>query len=124
GSTIKNQINSYAEGLTQMYNVNQLGFRNYGGNMWTQYALSRVGNTIGAFYDYKTAGIIQEQSEINALNAAAEAKHGAGSYYIVSSTSPGDRKFVDLNGDNRITEEDRTIIGNPLPKFFGGINFD
>lgn len=124
GSTIKNRINSYAEGLTQMYNVDQLGFRNYGSNQWIQYALSKVGGTIGAFYGYKSNGIFQDKSEIDALNAAAVAKYGPGSYYIVSSTSPGDRNFVDLNNDGRITDDDRTIIGNPLPKFFGGINFD
>jgi len=124
GSTIKNTINSYAEGLTQMYNQNQLGFRNYGGNQWTQYSLSRVGGVIGAFYGFKTDGIFQDREEIDALNTAAEERYGEGAYYQVSTTSPGDRKFVDLNGDGRITDDDRTIIGNPLPKFFGGLTFD
>jgi len=124
GSTIKNKINSYAEGLSQMFNQNPLNLRDYGGNQWTQYAISRIGEVIGAFYGFKTEGIFQDRAAIEALNAAAVEKYGAGAYYQVSSTAPGDRKFADLNGDGRITDDDRTIIGNPLPEFFGGLTFD
>lgn len=123
-STVKNKINSFTDGLSEMFIDNQLGFRNYGANTWTQYALSRVGHTIGEFYGYKTAGIFQDQASIDALNAAAVAKYGAGKKYQVTSTSPGDRKFVDLNNDGVISDADRTFLGNPLPKVFGGLTFD
>src|SRR5690606_27445360 len=33
---------------------------------------------------------------------------------------PGDVKLRDLNDDGQINEADRTIIGNGIPKFFGG----
>jgi len=36
------------------------------------------------------------------------------------ATLPGKVKFKDLNGDGRITEADRTVIGNTTPKFQGG----
>ena len=36
------------------------------------------------------------------------------------ATLPGKIKFKDLDGDGRITENDRTIIGNTNPKFQGG----
>ena len=36
------------------------------------------------------------------------------------ATMPGKIKFKDLDGDGRITENDRTIIGNTTPKFQGG----
>ena len=36
------------------------------------------------------------------------------------ATLPGKIKFKDLNGDGRITEDDRTVIGNTTPKFQGG----
>jgi TonB-linked SusC/RagA family outer membrane protein len=124
GSTIKNKINSFAEGLNSMYASNTLGLRGYGSSLWTQYALSQVGGTINAFYGYKTAGIFQDQASIDALNAASVAKFGTGNYYQALQTAPGDRKFVDLNGDGRINALDRTIIGNPLPDFFGGITLD
>lgn len=36
------------------------------------------------------------------------------------ATMPGKPKFKDLDGDGRITENDRTVIGNPNPKVQGG----
>ncbi len=36
------------------------------------------------------------------------------------ATMPGKIKFKDLNGDGRITEDDRTVIGNTNPKVQGG----
>lgn len=37
------------------------------------------------------------------------------------ATLPGKIKFKDLDGDGRITENDRTVIGNTNPKIQGGI---
>ncbi len=39
------------------------------------------------------------------------------------ATMPGKVKFKDLNGDGRITEDDRTVIGNTNPKIQGGFGF-
>lgn len=39
------------------------------------------------------------------------------------ATMPGKIKFKDLDGDGRITENDRTVIGNTNPKFQGGFGF-
>ena len=36
------------------------------------------------------------------------------------ATMPGKIKFKDLNGDGRITEDDRTVIGNTNPRVQGG----
>lgn len=35
---------------------------------------------------------------------------------------PGDEKYIDINGDGKITPDDKTIIGNGLPKHFGGFS--
>jgi hypothetical protein len=47
-----------------------------------------------------------------------------GGIYYRAATKPGDRYFADINGDGVVNADDRTAIGNPQPKFFGGINFD
>ena len=80
----------------------------------------------GAFYGFKSAGIFQTKEEVDVLNAAASAAPGnaKGTFYQASSTTAGDRKFVDVNGDGKVTDADRVIIGSPIPKFFGGLNFD
>ena len=78
---------------------------------------------MGEFYGYKSAGIFQTQAEIDALNAQAVAQHGAGATYQ-SGAVPGDRKFVDINGDAQVTADDRVSLGSPIPKIFGGLNLD
>ena len=40
------------------------------------------------------------------------------------SVKPGDVKYRDLNGDEEITSDDQTIIGNPTrPAYTFGLNF-
>ena len=34
----------------------------------------------------------------------------------------GDVRFVDMNKDKIIDDNDRVVIGNPNPDFYGGIN--
>lgn len=38
------------------------------------------------------------------------------------NAQPGDVRFVDVNGDNKINEDDRTMIGNPTPAWTLGFN--
>ena len=71
-----------------------------------------VGEELGAFYGYQTDGIFRNEAEVEA--------HA----FQTNNTAPGDVRFRDLNGDGRITAEDRTIIGSPWPDFSGGWNND
>lgn len=68
----------------------------------------KVGEPLGSFYGFVTDGIYQTPEEITARPDA-------------SAKKPGDRKYKDLNGDNKIDDNDRTIIGRAQPKFIGGI---
>lgn len=74
------------------------------------------GHAIGYFYGYKTNGIYQSQSEIDALDTASP----DGTYH--SGAGVGDLRFVDVNGDGQISEDDRTDIGDPIPNFTAGLN--
>ncbi|RFS20704.1 TonB-dependent receptor [Chitinophaga silvatica] len=124
-TTVKNKILKLAPGQTGQTNFSNLGFPDYGGNTWQVFSNSMVGGSLGAFYGFKSAGIFQSQQEIDELNAAATKKNNNQvTYYQASTTSPGDRKFMDLDGDGKITDADRTIIGSPIPKFYGGVNYD
>ena len=128
-STVSNKLLSLATGESYINNLGDLGFSTTGSNNWGVYSRSSVGGPVGEFYGYKSAGIFQTQKEIDDLNAISVAKYGAGLFYQTTSgpnksAVPGDRKFVDVNGDGHITADDQTALGSPIPKFFGGINLD
>lgn len=63
------------------------------------------------FYGYKTDGVIQNVAEAEAYNS----KYG-------TSLVPGDVRFVDVDGNGAITEDDRTKIGKGTPDWTYGIN--
>ncbi|WP_067145528.1 SusC/RagA family TonB-linked outer membrane protein [Pseudotamlana agarivorans] len=76
-------------------------------------ARMEVGQPLGYFYGLKTDGIFQNQAEIDA--APSQSSLGAVS-------APGDFKYVDVNGDNEITIDDRTYLGKPQPDYIMGLN--
>lgn len=69
-----------------------------------------VGYPIGMFYGYVVEGLFQDENEI------------ANAPFHNSSTAPGDHRYRDINGDNVININDKTIIGNPHPDFTYGLN--
>ena len=73
-----------------------------------------VGQPISSYYGYQFDGIYQNTSEIIAH---------LGSYSPTGGAQPGDIKFKDINGDGQINADDRTIIGNPIPRYTYGLNF-
>lgn len=76
----------------------------------TEFYRAQVGYPIGYFWGYKTAGVFQNQQEIDAWRQA-------GNGFCNASPAPGDLKYVDLNHDGKIDEQDKTQIGNPHPDF-------
>jgi TonB-linked SusC/RagA family outer membrane protein len=80
-----------------------------------------VGQKLGEIWGYVTEGIFQSVDEVT--NHADQSALG-------NNWRPGDIKYVDLNGDGKITPGagtladpgDRRIIGNTTPRFSFGIN--
>lgn len=73
---------------------------------------------IQEFYGYKTDGIFQSQSEIDAANAA----DGDASTKYQAEAAPGDIRFKDVNGDGVINSDDQVSLGSYLPNFTYGLN--
>lgn len=69
-----------------------------------------IGQPYNVYYGYKTAGIVQSREEGLA----------AGLTGVMANS--GEIKYVDLNGDKVVDDKDRTVIGNPNPKFLYSIN--
>ena len=68
------------------------------------------GFPINTFYGYESEGSQLNLVEVNSLA------------YLSTLTSPGDIRFKDLNNDGKINEDDRTVIGNPSPKWIFSMN--
>lgn len=119
-TTVSNKLLSINRGTTSLLNLVVLN--NAAGNGWNQFSRTYIGQPIGEFYGYEDLGIFQTQAEIDALDDNAPDGHYQGT--DAQPTVPGDRKFKDINGDGQITADDRTSLGSPLPKFYGGFNLD
>lgn len=72
-------------------------------------ARMEAGFPIGYFRGFQTDGIFQTQEEIN-------------NHALQEGALPGDIRFVDVDGDGVITDEDKTNIGDPIPDYTFGIN--
>lgn len=78
---------------------------------------TQVGYAIGSFYGYKQSGIFQSQEEVDAHVSSSGTK-------IQPNAKPGDFRWEDLDGNGTITEDDRTFIGNPTPKWSYGLTIN
>jgi hypothetical protein len=72
-----------------------------------------VGQPIGYFYGYKTDGVFQNMSEVNAHPSQIA---------LGAEAMPGDLRYVDVNGDGVLNTDDRTKLGDPIPDVTMGLN--
>ncbi len=82
-----------------------------------------IGEAVGSFYGYK---VVKDQTSPNGVFTSAAAAAQANLYLVDATGKPqyfkaGDMHFADLNGDGKISEADKTIIGNPNPDIYGNI---
>ena len=82
-----------------------------------------VGHPIGYFWAYKTEGVMQNAADVQAY-LDKNCKCNAANSLQGSSIQPGDLKFVDVNGDGVINEDDKTEVGNPHPDITMGLSFN
>jgi TonB-linked SusC/RagA family outer membrane protein len=76
------------------------GRRDDPGNRWF------IGQPVEVFYDYKFGGIWQLKDSVEAR------KYGR---------VPGQIRVVDVNGDGKIDDQDRVILGTAFPKWTGSV---
>lgn len=72
----------------------------------------KEGEQINAFFGFNNTGIFQTQEEVD------------NSPFQSNSTAPGDLIYEDVNQDGVIDQDDRTVIGNFIPKYSYGFNLD
>lgn len=71
-----------------------------------------VGYPMNIYYGYKTDGVFINEEDKK-------------SWYDQSSIAPdskvGDIRYVDINGDGKVTSDDRVVLGSRIPKYTYGI---
>ncbi|MFC4231135.1 SusC/RagA family TonB-linked outer membrane protein [Parasediminibacterium paludis] len=85
--------------------------------------IERIGDAVGSMWGLVTDGFYKVD-DFNYANGVYTLKSGVVSDAgIIGVVQPGSIKFKDLNGDGKIDlDNDRKIIGNPTPKFTGGLS--
>ncbi|NDV83787.1 TonB-dependent receptor [Bacteroides sp. 51] len=117
---------SYNIGLNGAYNKNKVGniptedgiihgSTNQLYDNTPEFYRAENGKPIGYFWGYKTAGIFQNTKEITNWISA-------GNGVLQSDVQPGDVKFVDVNQDGVIDDNDKVNLGNGMPDFTFGFN--
>lgn len=118
-SFIRNELRALADGADSMFAAASWNseYKDYD-------YIAAVGSSLGQIYGYVFDGVYQDSDfMIDATTGNRVLKPG-----IVDITShagravqPGMVKYRDVDGDGVITTNDRTAIGNGVPKWFGGI---
>jgi TonB-dependent starch-binding outer membrane protein SusC len=104
--------------------VNQIFASSVNSDLKLLGSLIQVGQPLGVFYGYQAGGLLRDSASAAAYTAAVKPISG-------TSWKPGDVKLLDIAGpldangrptgpDGKIDANDRTIIGNPNPKFTAG----
>ncbi len=95
----------------------------------TDNILTAVGESVGTFYGYETAGVFSTTEEASSAGVSHVNSNGetTSNLYMIDDTGAkvdfqaGDVHFVDQNGDGVIDENDKVVIGNPNPDIYGNI---
>lgn len=82
-----------------------------GPNFTNQTNIIRIGEPVGSFWGLTRLGVWSEAEKEQAAKFT--------SYRNGLTILPGDIKYLDVNGDNAITDADRSIIGNGSPLAWG-----
>ncbi len=102
--------------VTRLFEGSFLASRTYG-RPNEEIARTFVGSPIGTFFGWTTDGLYDSEAEINAdPNLANDPRREEG------LIQPGDVRFVDINGDGLIDDQDRSILGDPFPTVSYGFN--
>lgn len=91
---------------TNVLNTLNEGYIGYFGS-----SIYKQGLPMGAFYGYEVEGIFQSYADILGHPAST-----------IGDVAPGDFKYRDINGDGKISADDRTILGDPTPDFTYGFS--
>lgn len=88
------------------------------GSVSNAYFVTRVGEAIGSYFLPVVEGVFMNQAEVDATLHYRDSPAN----YGLNDSKPGDFRFKDVNNDGilDISDTDRAIVGNYMPKFTYG----
>ena len=105
----------YNIGANVSFLHNELTKLNGGSPLWGDRTKTDEGMALNSFWGYNYEGIYQTDQE--ALDQLYQ--YDAGTIGVHA----GDARYTDVNGDGKLDENDKMVIGNPFPKLTYGLNF-
>lgn len=102
-SIIKNKVLTLGMGNVTQAN----GMVGNGSNLF-------IGYPMQMFYGYKTDGVFLTDEEVSQWYDQSA---------IAKGSKAGDIRYVDLDGDNKVTPKDMTYLGSSIPKYTFGLSF-
>lgn len=114
-TSYKNEIKQVTDNTNYFWTNDERQFGDY-------FIRNEVGHSIGSFYGYKITGFWNSTDEIAAADETARKSTNNPAATYQDGERIGFFRYADVNGDGQITADDRTFIGNPNPKFSGGLN--
>lgn len=117
---------SYNIGINGAYNTNEVGEiptedgiihgqTNQLYDNTPEFYRAENGMPIGYFWGYKSDGLFQNEQEITNWIAA-------GNGVLQNDVKPGDVRYIDVNQDGVIDDNDKVNLGNGMPDFTYGFN--
>jgi TonB-linked SusC/RagA family outer membrane protein len=101
-TTYDNEIEKLAEGIP---------FFETRGSRIGNFIRNAPGQAYSSFFGYKVVGLFQDAADVSKSP-------------VQDAAAPGRFKYADLDGDNKITDADRTFLGSPNPDFTYGLQLN
>ena len=128
GSTLSNKVKKMGDPIYNTCSDNgstidghQVGAVDGASEFWTHHSICMEGEAVGSYFGYVSDGLIKDAADL----ADYKSRITSDDYSKCDDNHPlsvGDMKFKDLNGDGKLDQNDRTIIGNGFPKLNYGLN--
>lgn len=104
-------LSHYKNLVKDLNGAKYINYNSSGSTRIQNFVRLQPGQAVSAFYGYKVIGLYRDAADIAASPTDGNAR-------------PGLFKYADVNGDGKITVDDKTFIGDPNPKVTTGFTLN